>query len=329
MRINVFGPGGVGGYLAARLAASGTAEVSVIARGAHLDAIREHGLRLESPDGNLHEFVRATGDPATVGPVDIVLLTVKDTDTRDAAEQLGPLLGAETVVVTFQNGVDSPGRVADVIGGHAVLPGVAYIFSTLAAPGVVRHTAGPGRFVFGPVHSAQRAKAGEVGAALTAGGVDNKVVDDVDTALWSKFAIICATAGVTSCSRLPIDVLRQDRHTRQLFRDLAAEVVAVGRASGVALPENTVDHTMDFVASIGPNAYSSLLYDLEHGKPMELETLHGSVVQRASALGVHVPVSRAVYALLSPWARRNAERTGAPDHPGSRHPTPERQPGPT
>lgn len=306
MRIAVFGPGGVGGYLAARLAASDAADVTIIGRGRHLQAIRTEGLRLESPHGDLHVRVPATDDPQRAGTVDVVLLTVKGTDTPAAAERLRPLMGPETVVVTFQNGIDSPRQVARVVGDDAVLPGVAYIFSTVAAPGVVRHTAGPARFVFGEPAGARTGRADAVQAALALAGIDAEVVDDIDVALWSKFVIICATAGATAPSRLPIDVLRQDPAALELFRDLAREAAEVGRATGVALPDDTVDRTMEFVASIGPDAYSSLLYDLVNGKPMELETLHGTIVRLADEHGVDVPVSRTIYALLSPWASRNA-----------------------
>jgi 2-dehydropantoate 2-reductase len=303
MRINVFGAGGVGGYLAARLAASGAAEVSVIARGRHLDAIRRNGLRLDSPAGGHHVQVSATDDPGAIGQVDVVLLAVKSTDVPSAVTRIVPLIGASTAVITLQNGIDAPDTVAATIGEEHVLPGVAYLFSTVTAPGVVSHTAGPGRIVFGGRSAATAARAVEVGAFLTAAGVANEVVDEVDVALWSKLALICATAGVTAASRLPIDVLREDPASNDLFRQLAGEAVAVGRAAGVALPADTVDHTMAFIASIGAGAYSSLLYDLVNGKPMELDALHGAVLRLADVHGVEVPATRTVHGLLSAWAQ--------------------------
>lgn len=309
MRVTVFGPGGVGGYLAARLASADVAEVSVVARGRHLEAIARDGLRLESPHGDVHVRPFATDDTAAIGAVDLVLLATKATDVPDAARRLAPLLSDATRVITLQNGVDSPDIVGDVVGRDAVLPGVAYIFSTVAAPGVVRHTAGPGRFVFGPWRGGDVAAARRIGDVLTRAGIENEVVADAAVELWSKFTIICATAGVTTPSRLAIDELRDDPAAWQLFRDLAEETAAVGRATGVALPPETVDRTMAFIAGIGPGAYSSLLYDLLHGKPMELDTLHGTVVRLAEEVGVDVPVTRTIHALLSPWARRNARGT--------------------
>lgn len=307
VRVTVFGPGGVGGYLAARIAASEAADVSVIARGSHLRAIKEEGLRLESPHGDVMARPQATDDPRDIGPVDLVLLTVKGPDVPDASQRMAPLVGPDTTVVTFQNGIDSHLHVGRALGAEAVLPGIAYIFSTVVAPGVVRHTAGPGRFVFGASAASGRGRVAAVSELFTVANVEHEVPDDIDVALWSKFAIICATAGITAPSRLPIDVLREDDATRALFRDVARETVEVGRACGVALPSDAVEKVMAFVMDIGPGAYSSLLYDLLHGKPMELETLHGTVVRLADEHGVSVPVSRTIHALLAPWVRLNAD----------------------
>lgn len=302
MQITVFGVGGVGGYLAARLAADGTHDVSAIARGRHLEAIQRDGLRLRSPHGDVRAHVRASEDPADVGPVDLVLLATKGTDVAGSAARMAPLLGPDTLVVTLQNGVTSHEVVAAAVGHHRVLPGLAYIFSTIAAPGVVSHTAGPGRYVFGEPGGGRSPRALAVEQALRSAGVDAEAVDDVQAAMWTKFVLICATAGVTAPSRLPLDVLRQDAHARVLMERLAQETAEVGRATGVALPGDAVARAMAFVDDIGPGAYSSLLYDLVHGKPMELEGLHGTVVELADRHGLEVPATRTVHALLSPWA---------------------------
>lgn len=310
MRVTVYGPGGVGGYLAARLGATGGLDLSVVARGEHLQAIQEGGLRLESPHGEVSVRPQATDDPGDIGPVDVVLLTVKATDVPAASKRLGPLVSPDTTVVTFQNGIDSHLEVARAVGTEKVLPGVAYIFSTVAAPGLIRHTTGPGRFVFGESAGRDTGRPQMVHELLAQAGIDHEVAADIDIALWSKFAVICATAGVTAPTRLPIDVLREHESTVGLFRDLARETVAVGRAGGVAVTDDVVDRVMDLVRTIGPGAYSSLLYDLLNGKPTELETLHGTVVRLAEQYGVAVPVTRTVHALLTPWARRNAAGIG-------------------
>ena len=304
MRITVVGPGGVGGYLAARLAESTVADVSVLARGQHLDAIRRNGLRLESPLGDAHVQVAATHDPSEIGEVDAVLLAVKSTDVRQAVQHARPLVGRQTAIVTLQNGVDSPTVVTDTLGSGVVLPGVAYIFSTIAAPGVVRHTTGPATFVFGSPEPAGQDTARTVGAVLGQAGVTVEVVDDPMPALWSKFALICATAGLTATSRLPIGVLREDPAARWLFRELAGEVVRVAAAVGVALDGGTVDRTMAFIDGLGGGAYSSLLYDLVNGKTLELASLHGAVVRLADEFRMDAPSNRTVHATLSAWTSR-------------------------
>ena len=306
MRMTVFGAGGVGGYLAARLATAREIDLSVVARGQHLQAIQEQGLRLESPKGDLDVRVEATDDPRDIGHVDVVFLTVKGTDVPEASERMRPLVGPDTAIVTFQNGIDSPSQVSEALPGTSVLPGLTYIFSTIAEPGLVRHTAGPARYVFGEPKGAPTGRAAGIGELLAAAGVDAEVVEDVDLAMWSKFIVICSTAGVTAPSRLPIHVLREDPATWALFVTLVEEAAAVGRATGVALGDEAVESALTFIAEIGPGAYSSLLYDLVNGKPMELETLHGTIVRLADELDVNVPSTRTVYALLSPWARRNA-----------------------
>lgn len=310
MRVTVYGPGGVGGYLAAKLAAAEVADVSVVARGRHLAAIRSSGLRLESLHGDTQVQVQATDDPGEIGPVDVVLITTKDTDIPEVAGMLPALVGEDTAVVTFQNGISSPETVADQVGEDRVLPGIAYIFSTVAAPGLIRHTAGPARYVFGSRTPEAGPSAQRVSALFSGAGVEHDVADDIDVALWSKFAVIVATAGATAPSRLPIDVLRAHATSASLFRRLAEETIDVGRACGVDLPSDAVDECLRFIDTIGPGAYSSLLYDLLHGKPMELETLHGTVVALARTHGVDVPVSETVHALLAPWAELNARPGG-------------------
>ena len=309
MRMTVFGVGGVGGYLAARLATAPEVDLSVVARGKHLQAIQEQGLRLESPMGDLAVRPEATDDPRDIGHVDVVFLTVKGTDVPEASERMRPLVGPDTAIVTFQNGIDSPSQVSEALPGASVLPGLTYIFSTIAEPGVVQHTAGPARYVFGEPKGAPTGRADGIGRILAAAGVDAEVVEDVDLAMWSKFIVICSTAGVTAPSRLPIHVLREDPATWALFVALVEEAAAVGRAAGVALGDEVVESALAFIADIGPGAYSSLLYDLVNGKPMELETLHGTILRLADEFGVDVPSTRTIYALLSPWARHNAAPT--------------------
>jgi len=306
MKFAVFGAGGVGGYLGARLADAGH-EVHLIARGDHLDALRSSGLRVESVAGDTSVAPPATDDPADVGACDCVLFCVKSYDTREAAADLGPLLGEDTAVVSFQNGVDNEAWLADEIGGVHVVGGVAYIFSTIAKPGVVEHTGGPARFVFGELDGERTARIEALDDALSScDGVEAVLADDVRVELWRKFCLICAQAGMTATSRVPLGELRETDASWRMYRRLMEEVSTVARAEGVDLPATVVDDWCEFVQDLDPGMRSSLHYDLTHGKRLELGALHGSVVGHATDAGVDVPMNEAVEAILRPWAARNA-----------------------
>ena len=304
MKLAVFGAGGVGAYLGARLADAGH-EVHLIARGEHLEALRADGLRLESVAGGTTVRLPATDDPAEVGPCDAVLFCVKAYDTRSAAAELAPLLEAGTAVVSFQNGVDNERWLADEVGEEHVCGGVAYIFSTIGAPGVVEHTGGPARVVYGELDGEPTDRIRRLDGALQAApGVEAVLADDIRVELWRKFVFICAQAGVTATTRLPVGEIRETETTWRLYRRIMEEVAAVARAEGVDLPEGTVDEWAEFARELDPGAYSSLHHDLEEGGRLELDALHGSVVRHAEAAGVDVPMNEAVEAMLRPWADR-------------------------
>jgi 2-dehydropantoate 2-reductase len=302
VRIAVVGAGGVGGYLAGRLAEAGTAEVGLVARGRHLAALREGGLRVRSVFGDLHVTLPATEDPATIGPVDAVVFTVKSTDTAAAAAQLAPLLDEHTAVITFQNGVDNPDRIAEVVGADHVLGGVALIFSTIQEPGVIDHTGGPTRFIVGELDGRASERAERFVRACTDAGVTAELTTDIRAAMWRKLAFICAQSGMTAASRLPVGALRADPAAWTMFRRMVDEVCAVAAAEGVGLPEDTAATIVGLAEGLDPGAFSSLHHDLTHGKPLELDALQGTVVRRGHARGVPVPMHDAVHALLSPWA---------------------------
>jgi len=263
MKLAVFGAGGVGAYLGARLADAGH-EVHLIARGEHLQALRADGLRLESVAGDTTVRLPATDDPAEVGPCDAVLFCVKAYDTRSAAAELAPLLEAGTALVSFQNGVDNERWLADEIGEKYVCGGVAYIFSTIGAPGVVEHTGGPARFVYGELDGEPTDRIRRLDGALSAApGVEAVLADDVRVELWRKFVFICAQAGVTAATRLPVGEIRETETTWRLYRRVMEEVAAVARAEGVDLPDGTVDEWAEFARELDPESYSSLHHDLE------------------------------------------------------------------
>lgn len=305
MKVAVFGAGGVGAYLGGRLAQVG-ADVHLIARGDHLAALRESGLRVESVAGDFEVDLPATDDPAEVGPCDYVIFTVKSYDTEAAAADLGPLLGEGSAVISFQNGLDNERVIAETIGREHVMGGVARIFSTIGAPGVIEHTGGPTQFVFGELDGSTSAR-GErfLEICERAEGVDPELSADVEAAIWEKATLICAQAGMTATVRLPLGAIRSVPESWAMYRRIVEEVAAVGRAEGVDLPDDVVDRQVDLAAGLRDDVYSSLHYDMTHGKRMEVEALNGAVVRRAEAAGVDVPMNDAVYAILKPWAVRN------------------------
>ncbi len=297
------GAGGVGGYFGGRLVQSG-ADVTFVARGAHLEALRADGLRVRSVRGDFTVPVRATDDLASSGAADYVLVTVKSFDTDPVATMLAPVVGAGTAVVSLQNGVDNEERLAAVLGEDRVVGGAAYIFATIAGPGVIDHTGGPAGVVVGEWRGGTSERVAALVETFRAAGVTADEASDIRAVLWSKFAFICAQAGVTAAVRLPIGEIRSQPAGRDLFRSLAAEVCAVAAAEGVELPAGLPDTTLGLADALDPGAGSSLLHDLVEGRRLELDSLLGEVVRRGGLRGVDVPTSRAVYGVLQPWAAR-------------------------
>ncbi|MGH2547478.1 MAG: ketopantoate reductase family protein [Actinomycetota bacterium] len=304
MKIAVYGTGGVGGYFGGRLALAG-AEVHLIARGAHLQSLRQRGLRVRSLRGDFEVALSATDDPADIGPSDFVIFSVKSFDTEQVAGRLEPLLHRETAVVSFQNGVDNEEKIARAIGLQHVMGGAAYIFSTIAEPGVIEDTGGPARLVFGEFDRPISQRAERLLELCRKADIDAHLSEDIRSVLWDKFAFICALAGMTAAVRLPLGEIREAPEAWRAFRRVVAEACAVAAAEGVILAEGTVNRHVAFAEGLEAESFSSLHYDLTHGKPMELEALHGTVVRLGREHGVPVPTSEAIYAILQPWAERN------------------------
>lgn len=306
MRLAVYGTGGVGGYFGGRLAQSGV-DVTFIARGDHLKALRERGLRIESVRGDFQlADLSVTDDPAEVGPVDYVFVTVKSPQTAEVADRLGPLLHAHTAVVSLQNGVDNEEKLAAALGDGRVVGGAAYIFATIAEPGVINHTGGPTAVTVGEWTGGTSERLERLVAACRDAGFGAEQTATIRLTLWTKFAFICALAGTTAAIRLPVGEIRDAPASRELFRRLVTEVRDVARAEGVDLPDDLPDRHLGFIDGLEPDSYSSLYHDLTHGNPMELDALHGAVVRRGAAAGVPTPMSEAVYAVLQPWQFRNS-----------------------
>jgi 2-dehydropantoate 2-reductase len=298
MRIAVMAAGAVGGYFGARLAAAGH-EVSFIARGAHLAAILAQGLRVESPLGNLHiRNAKATAEPREVGAADVVLFAVKLWDTELAAAAARPLVGPATRVITFQNGVDSVERLQPILGADQVVGGTTHMASVISAPGVIAHTSAFAQMRCGHVDGRSDAALTSFVDAARAAGIDAQLSADINLDRWKKFTFLVGLSGATGTTRLPLGPILADPDTRAFFLDLMQEVVAVGRAGGVALPPDFAQDRLAFADTTPPGFKASLLHDLERGNRIELDWLAGKVVELGRSRNVPTPANRAVYAAL-------------------------------
>jgi 2-dehydropantoate 2-reductase len=298
MRIAVMAAGAVGGYFGGRLAAAGH-EVAFIARGAHLAAIREHGLKIESVRGDLHlKDVQATSDPASVGAVDIVLFAVKLWDTEIAAEAARPLLGPATRVITLQNGVDSVERVAPILGDDHVVGGTAYIATVVAAPGVIRHTSQFAGMRCGRIDGRDDSQLAAFADAAGAAGIDITVSSKINLDRWQKFVFLVGLSSVTAATRKPLGPVLADDETRSWLVDLMREVIAVGHAKGVTFAPGFLEEQIKFAHTTPYDFKASMLHDLEAGRRLELDWLAGKVTKLGRELGVPTPANEAVYKML-------------------------------
>jgi 2-dehydropantoate 2-reductase len=299
MRIAILGSGGVGGYFGGRLAAAG-ADVTFIARGAHLAALREHGLRIMSPLGDLTlPRVQATDDTNTVGPVDVVLFAVKLYDTRSALQALPPLVGPGTLVIPLQNGVDSVDTLVKAVGREHVAGGTCYLAAVISEPGVIKHTA-MNRLVFGALDGSRPPQLEALLAAATAAGIDGTLSDQITVDIWSKFARLTVYSGMTSIARAPIGRIMSDPELESMLEAALHESIAVARGKQIPLPGRLFDEVMAGNRALPPQARSSMLEDLERGRPLELPWLSGAVVRIGEEVGVPTPTHRQIVALLGP-----------------------------
>ena len=298
MRIAVMAAGALGGYFGARMAAAGH-DVFFIARGANLEAIVKSGLKVESVHGDLHlPEPNVTDDPGKVGPVDIVLFAVKLWDSEKAAVQALPLVGPQTRVIPLQNGVDSTERIAPILGPDNVVAGSAYIATVLSAPGIVTHTSQFARMVCGRTDGKLDRVLKTFSDAAHAAGIDITVSDAIDRERWQKFVFLVGLSGATATTRQPLGPILADPDTRAFFYSLMSEVVTVGRAKGVSIPENFAEDRMKFAEASPPTFKASMLHDLERGNRLELDWLAGKIVEFGRTLGVPTPANNAVYAML-------------------------------
>jgi 2-dehydropantoate 2-reductase len=304
IRIAVVGAGGVGGYFGGRLAAAGI-DTTFLVRGATLAALRTRGLRVDSINGDFAvERVQATDDPAGVGTVDAVLLTVKTWQIPEAAAAIKPLLGSDTIVVPLENGMEAPEQIAAAVGREHAMGGLCGIVGFIVEPGHIRHAATEPFVMFGELDNARTQRAERLRAAFERAGVKADIPIDIHRSMWTKFLFIAPMSGAGALTRVPIGVWRAQPETRAMVTRAVEEVLAVANARGVSLDPNAVAETLGRYDNLPPQSTSSLQRDLMEGKPSELDAQLGAVVRMGRAAGVATPVCEFLYASLLPQERK-------------------------
>jgi 2-dehydropantoate 2-reductase len=309
MRFAVLGSGAVGGYYGAKLARAGH-DVTFIARGVHLAAIRERGLQIRSPMlGDFTVRAPAEDDTSKVGIVDVVVLAVKAYDNRQAIAAIPVMLGPETSVLTLQNGVDSVSELARTIGESPVIGGTTYVATALAEPGIIEQTGAHRRIVFGEVFGNLPRMTERVRVlrnALTGADIQAEAVEDGRIPIWEKFIFLVSLAGFTGAARLPIGPIWEDDYSRRQLLEGCREIERLAHAEGVPIAHDIIERVSSYAGSIPGSMRSSLLIDLSQGKRIEVEALQGAVVRRARSVGLAVPIMSTLYAVLKPWATPRA-----------------------
>ena len=299
MRIAIVGSGGVGGYFGGRLAEAG-ADVTFLARGAHLEAMRARGLRITSPNGDVQlPEVRAAGDARDVGPVDVALFAVKLYDTAAALASLPPLLGRDTIVIPLQNGVDSVVMIEQAIGRKHTGGGTCYVSAVIAEPGMIRHTA-MDHLIFGELDGTRSARLEALQQACSPARFRATLSEDVNADIWAKFVRLSVISGMTTVTRSPLGVVCADPALFEMLKDAVREALAVARAKGIAVPSTTADGVAQTFAGLPPQTRTSMLEDLERGRRLELPWLSGAVVRIGEEVGVPTPIHRFITTVLRP-----------------------------
>ena len=311
MRFAIVGSGAVGGYFGAKLARNGL-DVTFIARGAHLAAIRQDGLQVQSAKlGDFTVHAPAHDDAAQVGPVDVVLFAVKAYDNPSALQLLPPLMGPNTAVLTLQNGVDSVDDVAAVVGESHVLGGTTYVATALETPGVIVQTGVHRSIIFGEVFG-DRSRISErvqrIADLMGPADIQVTPVADGRVPIWDKFVYLAPFSGFTGAARLPIGGIWPDAHMREMFYAAAREIATLAAAEGVQISADRFERLKEYMEAIPPTTRSSLLIDLEMGKRIEVEALQGAAVRRAAKHNLPIPIISTLYAVLRPYANGPAQR---------------------
>ncbi len=303
MRIAMMGAGGVGGYFGGRLAASGC-DVTFIARGRHLEAIRNSGLRIDSRDigdATIDPAV-ATDAPADVGVVDYVIIGVKLWDTENVGRAIAPMVAPDTTVLSLQNGVECDETLASVVGADHLIGGVAFIASSIREPGVIEHIGTMQRVVVGERAGGSSRRVDLLHEMMLLAGITAEVSDDIERTIWEKFVFLVGLSATTTMLRTTLGPIREDPENRQLLLNIMRETVAVGRAKGIDLPEDYADDRLAFADGLPADMTSSMYHDLKAGNRLEVAWLSGAVARFGDEVGVATPINQTVFAALRPHA---------------------------
>ncbi|MGA7264206.1 MAG: 2-dehydropantoate 2-reductase [Stellaceae bacterium] len=301
MRIAVIGTGGIGGPYGAALAQAG-ADVTFVARGTHLAAIRANGLHIEGDRGETHiRPAPATDNIAEIGAVDVVLCCVKLWDLEVVAEQIRAIVGPQTAVISLQNGIDAAQRLTSILGNEAVMGGMAFVTGTIIAPGVIRQTGAYQRMTFGELDGRVSDRGKRLRDLCEAGGFEGVLSPDIVVPIWEKFVMLVPLSGVNALTRLPLGKWRDDPDLLALYEAALRETVSVGLAEGIRLPPNSVDKTFAQMRSMPPHHTTSMGNDLIRGNRLELPWFAGKVAELGRRHGIKTPANGFIYAALKPY----------------------------
>jgi len=309
MRIAIFGTGGVGGYFGGRLAHAGE-DVTFIARGEHLRALRANGLKVESQSGDFVVFpAKGTDDVNDVGDVDLVVIGVKAWQVPEAARAVRPLVGPITTVLPLQNGVDAVSQLVDEMGPEKVIGGLCRIVSFVVAPGHIRHAGFTPSIVIGERDNQRTERIVRIEQVFRHAGLEIAIAPDIQVALWTKFLFISSFSGVGAVANAPAELLRTDPKWREQMLAAMKEIYLLAHARGIKLPPNSVDTAMAAVNALPEEATSSMQRDIAAGKPSELDSQNGAVVRLAREVGLAVPTHALIYKTLKPLEEKARAET--------------------
>lgn len=312
MKFLILGAGGIGGYFGAKLSTAGV-DTWFVARGKHLQGMKQHGLKIISAQERLTVAPNKFTDNVTdAGKVDVALFCVKSYDTENAAHQLAPALHKDSIVISLQNGIDNESIIRRIIPMGTVYGGVAYIYSTITAPGEITRFEGPTKIVFGPLDNVVTEQSRQIQTVLGKAGIKSDLSPNVEQELWKKFIFITGASGVTALTRLTLGEILAHGETRDLTKAIMEETLAIARAKNIPFEPTLIDTFFETLSKFKNETRSSLYYDLVNGKPMEVESLAGAVVKMGEQLGVPTPIHKTIYASLLPYHRRHiAGRTSS------------------